>query len=253
MFKRSQLVSSSVINTVICVASLVVACGTSESTHSSSTPNTGGSSEHTSNESTSNVGGTSSHAESTSTGGTSNEGGSTTTSRITNSHIYAVIIKAAGYVDPSDTDTLSTATTEPYNTHVFADTLATRLKALDVNAEVVNWLDCAKLSCLHVPNSTSTANIVVFAGATHNGNLPEELQAYVPTLGGITPAPQVVSALTSCNQVPGTDEFVAQLEAAGLPTIAGVAPQTESKGTLTDSEMTSILGDFAQRLTDAIE
>lgn len=173
-------------------------------------------------------------------------------STVVGTGVRAVIIKAAGYVGTAGPDTLSSATTEPYNTHVFADALAQRLSDLKVQTQVVAWMDCEKASCVHVPDATSTAAIVVFAGVTHDGNLPEELQALVPALAGISPAPKVTSALTSCNKLPGVDSFMTSVKGAGLTTIPGISLQADVGSTLTDSEMNTVLTAFAKQLVGAI-
>jgi hypothetical protein len=179
--------------------------------------------------------------------------GSTAPAASTTNPTYAVIIKAAGYVDKSGPDTLSSATSEPYNTHVFADVLAQHLRELNVNTEIRSWIDCPKLSCIRRPDSTSTASIVVFAGMTQNHDLPRELKAFVPELARITPPPKVTSALTSCQRNPGVVAFVAQLAAAKLNTVSGAAPQGEYvNGSLTDGQMHASLGAFARRLVDAL-
>ena len=185
------------------------------------------------------------------TGGTAAETGGTAGTGATATDTYAIIIKAAGYIGQAGPDTLSEATTEPYNTHVFADVLAEHLTELGVIVQVVNWVDCEDLSCVQVPDASSTASIVVFAGVTYNGALPQELRDLIPILAGTSPAPVVTSALTSCGMGPGVDDFVAELVAAGITTIPGVALQADSGSTLTDEEMHSVLTAFAQSLVAA--
>jgi hypothetical protein len=164
---------------------------------------------------------------------------------------YAIVIKAAGHTGEPGPDTLSDATTETYNTHVFADVLAEHLTELSVIVEVASWVDCEGLSCIHVPDASSTAPIVVFAGVTLAGQLPQELRDLIPVLADASPAPVITSALTSCGTAPAVDDFVAELVAAGLPTIAGVALQADSGSTLTDDEMHSVLTASTQDLVAA--
>lgn len=165
--------------------------------------------------------------------------------------LRAVIIKAAGTTKQAGPDTLSTATTEPYNTHVFADVLAQHLRELGVRVAVVAWVDCAQVSCVQVPESGSTVPIVVFAGVTHNGNFPEELTSLVSTLAKTAPAPKVTSALTSCNKMPGVDSFMRTVVDAGLPSIPGIALRGPTGTTLADEDMHSALTSFANQLVTA--
>lgn len=161
---------------------------------------------------------------------------------------YAVIIKAAGYLKTPGPDTLTSATSEPYNTHVFADALAQHLRELNVSTSVVTWVDCTDLSCVHVPDSTSTAAIIVFAGPMYDGNLPPELQTLVPQLGSTTPLPKVTSGLASCNQCTSFTAFTPLLKNAGLNTVPSVYLNGEMKGGVTDASMHAAMTSFAQAL-----
>lgn len=167
--------------------------------------------------------------------------------------LRAVIIKSALPLrDPNGPDTQTNATTEPYNTHVFADVLAQHLTELGVAVEVVEVVDCSDLSCIH-PDASSTAHIVVFAGATYSASMPQDLADLSPTLQTASPAPVVTSALTSCGAGQGDalPPFMQTLTATGIPTVPGVWLQATSGTTLTDEEMHSKLLAFAQSLVDA--
>lgn len=161
---------------------------------------------------------------------------------------YAIIIKAAGYLTTPGVDTLTGATSKPYNTHVFADALAQHLRELNVTTSVVAWVNCTDLSCIHVPGSNATAAIVVFAGPMYNGNLPDELQALVPRLGSASPRPKVTSALASCNECTSFTDFIPLLKEAGLTTVPSVYFNGEKKGGVTDASMHASLSSFAQAL-----
>src|SRR5512133_3074852 len=161
---------------------------------------------------------------------------------------YAIIIKAAGYVTTPGVDTLTGATSKPYNTHVFADALAQHLRDLNVTTNVVAWVNCTDLSCIHVLGSYATAAIVVFAGPMYNGNLPDELQALVPKLGSASPRPKVTSALASCNECTSFTDFIPLLKEAGLTTVPSVYFNGEKKGGVTDASMHASLSSFAQAL-----
>ena len=138
---------------------------------------------------------------------------------------------------------------------MFADVLAQHLGELNVVAEVVNWTDCPNLECLRVPDASSTATIVVFAGTTYNAALPSDLTSLIPVLAAMAPQPMVTSALTSCGVGPGVDAFVSELSTAGVTTIQGVSLQTDATlggAVVTEAEMHQDLTAFAHSLVGAI-
>jgi hypothetical protein len=171
---------------------------------------------------------------------------------------YAIIVKAGGTPEGSTQgpDTISSATYATNNIHTFSDCLATYLKGSGVTTQVVNWVDCANLSCIRVPNKTSTASIVVFAGATYGFAMPSELTNLIPAFENISPFPKVTSVLSMCMEgVCGIENLVTSLKNAGLNTIPGAAiatswPTAPSAANM-EPQMETVVKPFSQSLINA--
>jgi hypothetical protein len=171
---------------------------------------------------------------------------------------YAIIVKAGGTPEGSDQgpDTISSATYATNNIHTFSDCLATYLKESGVTAQVFNWVDCANLSCIRVPNETSTASIVVFAGATYGFAIPPELTNLIPAFRSISPLPKVTSVISMCMEgACGIENFITSLNSAGLNTIQGAAIATSwpvaPSATDMEPQMETVVKPFAQSLVTA--
>ncbi len=164
---------------------------------------------------------------------------------------YAVIVKAAGYLPdgkaPDDPDAISSATTATYNTHVYAERLAEVLAARVESAEVADYLDCAELACLAVPDQGSTATIVVFAGPVHWGVFPDQLSELAPLAAELEPLPRVVSAMSSYETAGqyAVETLLEELAGSGLSTVEGAWLDA---GDITEEELDSTLESFAERL-----
>lgn len=160
----------------------------------------------------------------------------------------ALIVKAAGPPpgeEPADhPDAITAATTDTFNTHVFAEGLAARLEARGMSATVVDHFDCPELDCA----SGSSLDALVFAGPTWLSRLPSQVREMVEPASELSPVPVSSSALASCEST-GQDAVDAMLEDLGehgLETVEGVS--LASEGGVTQEQVDAALEAFAVRL-----
>ena len=164
----------------------------------------------------------------------------------------AVVLVAAGYTTqqgpPDDPDAISEATTAIWNTQAYADRLVEKLQDRDVDAAVVDWVDCKDLSCLHVPDESSTSDLAIFAGPTHWGVFPDQIRDLPPAIAELSPPPGVCSALNSYETAGeyAVTSFLADLEELGLATVQGLA--LEGGVTQTEEHVDAELEGFVGRL-----
>lgn len=173
--------------------------------------------------------------------------------------VWAVIVKAAGHLPgekaESDPDAITGATTANKNTHVFADTLADKLKEKGADTEVYQHFECANMSCAQ--KDGKTADIIVLASPTQYGKLLPKMTQLLPSLEKLDPAPAVCSVLTSYGVAPVVDKFVSDLDNKGLKTVKGVAlvatkQYSQNVTVVTDDEMNTELEAFADELIGAL-
>ncbi len=159
-----------------------------------------------------------------------------------------LIVKAAGPPpgeQPADhPDAITQATTATFNTHAFADGLATRLEARGMTATVVDHFDCPELDCA----ADASLEALVFAGPTWLSRLPSQLRDMAEPAGELSPAPLRASALASCESTgqDAVDSMLEDLMEAGLTTVPGVSLAAD--GGVTQQEVDAALEGLAQRL-----
>lgn len=174
---------------------------------------------------------------------------------------HAVIIKAAGYIPgtekPEDPDAITRATSEGGNTHVFTDKLAKMLDETGIETKIVDFSECRDLSCVFCSEGDekrSTVNLVVFAGPTHGGKLPQQLQNFIPLVKKISQSyPDIrYTILNSCGNPSSGKNAVAHFDAlltdAGAKTIPGLVLDRETGA----EELEKAFEEFASRLLDVI-
>ena len=149
--------------------------------------------------------------------------------------IHAVIIRAAGYLPGTPKaegfDAITHATSKPGNTYVFTEKLVRKLKALGVEARVVDFSQCPNLECVCLPgidNPRQVVDIIVFAGPAYNSKLPPQLQKLVPKLKEILQQKSdllytsLVSARYPAKGEKTIQDFDQRLKQTGVKTMMGI-------------------------------
>lgn len=116
-----------------------------------------------------------------------------------------VVIQGAGVVSGAEKPTHADALTEPtpkeVNTYRITDVLVAKLQAVGADVTVVPFYECKDLACLKTSEdgTRKAADVVVFAGAVHNGPFPKPLTALYPKLKDVVLArPGLVGSAISC-------------------------------------------------------
>ena len=148
---------------------------------------------------------------------------------------YAVIIRAAGYIPgttkPEGADAITHATSKPGNTYVFTDNLVNKLRALGVEASVVDFPQCQNLECLYragTEKPRQLVDLVVFAGPSYSSKLPTQLLNLVPGLKEIAKqkstitCSSLISAKYPAKGEKTVEDFDNRLKETGVETVPGI-------------------------------
>ena len=167
-----------------------------------------------------------------------------------------VIIIAAGRVNtsklPVGVDAITSATSSPGNTYVFADKLAKELGKLGVQIRIMDFSQCQELE------TVLPADLIIFASPTYGSKLPKQTRNFLPQIKELAQSKPsfkriVYSSFTSCKYessgYKAVNNFLKEIQEMQLRTVSGES----FVFSLPEEKLQGKISVFAKELVKAIK